>query len=141
MFGKKQQSSAIDSLIGAGSKIVGDINFTGGLRIDGQVIGNVRGSGDKNCTLVLSELARVEGEIDVAHVFINGTVVGPVRGAEYIELMPKSRVSGDVQYKSIEMHVGAIVQGRLVHEAAKQEKIVELKPASIIDPMKGPAHN
>lgn len=133
MFGKKQQS-AIDSLIGAGSKIEGDISFTGGLRIDGHVNGNVRGSGDKSCTLVLSELAKVEGEIEVAHVFINGTVVGPVKGSEYIELMPKSRVSGDIHYKSIEMHVGAIVQGRLVHETAKQEKVVELSRPATIDP-------
>lgn len=130
MFGKKQQSRAIDSLIGAGSTIEGDICFTGGLRIDGEVRGNVRGIGDKICTLVLSELAKVEGEIDVAHVLINGTVVGPVRAADYLELMPKSKVTGDVHYKSIEMHVGAVLQGRLVHEATKQEKVVELKPAT-----------
>lgn len=130
MFGKRQQGSAIDSLIGAGSRIEGNITFTGGMRIDGHVGGNVRGSGDKVCTLVVSEQAQVEGEIEVAKVLINGTVVGPVRAAEYIELMPKARVSGDIHYKSIEMHVGAIVQGRLVHEASKQEKVVELKPAS-----------
>jgi cytoskeletal protein CcmA (bactofilin family) len=130
MFSKKHQNSSIDSLIGNGSRIEGDIVFTGGLRIDGQVVGNVRGSGDKPCTLVLSEQAKVEGEIDVGHVVINGTVLGPVRSTEYIELMPKSKVTGDVTYKSIEMHVGAIVQGRLVHEATKQEKVVEFKPAT-----------
>ena len=130
MFNKKHQTSSIDSLIGAGSRIEGDIVFSGGLRIDGQVTGNVRGTGEKPCTLVLSEQAKVEGEIDVTHVVINGTVLGPVRSIEYIELMPKSRVTGDVTYKSIEMHVGAIVQGRLVHEATKQEKVVELKPAT-----------
>lgn len=130
MFGKKHQTSSIDSLIGVGSEIEGDIIFSGGLRIDGVVKGNVRGNGEKPCTLVLSEMARVEGEISVAHVVINGSVVGPVRATEYIELMPKSKVSGDVHYKSIEMHVGAIVQGRLVHEAIKQEKVVEFKPAA-----------
>jgi cytoskeletal protein CcmA (bactofilin family) len=130
MFGKKHQNSAIDSLIGAGSKIEGNITFTGGLRIDGHVVGNVRGSGDKECTLVLSEQAKVEGEINVGHMWINGTVIGPIHAAEYIELLPKARVSGDVNYKTIEMHVGAIVQGRLVHEAVKQEKVVELKPAT-----------
>jgi len=130
MFSKKHQNSSIDSLIGNGSRIEGDIVFSGGLRIDGQVVGNVRGSGDKPCTLVLSEQAKVEGEIDVGHVVINGTVLGPVRSTEYIELMPKSKVTGDVTYKSIEMHVGAVVQGRLVHEATKQEKVVEFKPAT-----------
>ena len=82
MFGKTNKPSPIDSLIGAGSTIEGNISFTGGLRIDGHVKGSVRATGSKPGTLVISELAKVEGEIDVAHVVINGTVAGPVRGAE-----------------------------------------------------------
>src|SRR3954468_3049799 len=109
MFGKSNKPSPIDSLIGAGSTIEGNITFTGGLRIDGYVKGNVRATGSKPGTLVISELAKVEGEIDVAHVVVNGTVAGPVRGSEYVELLPKARVTGNVSYKSIEIHVGAIV--------------------------------
>src|SRR6185436_12685535 len=98
---------------------------------DGHVKGNVKASGSKPGTLVVSELAKVEGEIDVAHVVINGTVAGPVRASEYVELLPKARVTGNVSYKSIEIHVGAIVMGQLVHEApAKSEKVVEFKPIS-----------
>ena len=131
MFGKSNNSSPIDSLIGAGTTIEGDISFTGGLRIDGSVKGNVTATGSKPGTLVLSELAKVEGEINVAHVVINGTVAGPVRASEYVELLPKARVTGNVSYKSIEIHVGAIVMGQLVYEnAQKSEKVVELKPAS-----------
>jgi cytoskeletal protein CcmA (bactofilin family) len=101
------------------------------LRIDGHVIGNVSGSSEKNCTLVLSEAAKVEGEIDVAKVWINGTVAGPIHAREYIELLPKAKVSGDVHYKTLEMHIGAVVEGRLVHdEAVKTDKVVEFKPAS-----------
>ena len=74
MFGKTNKPSPIDSLIGGGSTIEGDITFTGGLRIDGHVKGNVRATGNKPGTLVISEVAKVEGEIDVAHVVINGTV-------------------------------------------------------------------
>jgi cytoskeletal protein CcmA (bactofilin family) len=129
MFGKSNKPSPIDSLIGAGTLIEGDISFAGGLRIDGHVKGNVRATGNKSGTLVISELAKVEGEIDVAHVVVNGTVAGPVRASEYVELLPKARVTGDVQYKSIEVHVGAIVMGRLVYESPqKSEKVVELKP-------------
>jgi cytoskeletal protein CcmA (bactofilin family) len=129
MFGKTNKPSPIDSLIGAGTMIEGDINFTGGLRIDGHVKGNVRAAGSKPGTLVISELAKVEGEIDVAHVVVNGTVAGPVRATEYVELLPKARVTGNVQYKSIEVHVGAIVMGQLVYEnPQKSEKVVELKP-------------
>ncbi|HTS86150.1 MAG TPA: polymer-forming cytoskeletal protein [Usitatibacter sp.] len=127
MFGKSNKPSPIDSLIGAGTTIEGDIAFTGGLRIDGHVRGNVKATGNKPGTLVISELAKVEGDIDVAHVVINGTVAGPVRGAEYVELLPKARVTGNVSYKSIEIHVGAIVMGQLIYENTKSEKIVELK--------------
>ena len=131
MFGKTNKPSPIDSLIGAGSVIEGNISFTGGLRIDGHVKGNVRATGNKPGTLVLSELAKVEGEIDVAHVVINGTVAGPVRASEYVELLPKARVTGNVAYKSIEVHVGAIVMGQLVYEnATKSDKVVEFKPAT-----------
>ena len=129
MFGKTNKPSPIDSLIGAGTVIEGDIAFTGGLRIDGHVKGNVSATGSKPGTLVISELAKVEGEIDVAHVVVNGTVAGPVRATEYVELLPKARVTGNVHYKSIEVHVGAIVMGQLVYEnPQKSEKVVELKP-------------
>ena len=131
MFGKSNKPSPIDSLIGAGTTIEGNITFVGGLRIDGAVKGDVKASGNKPGTLVLSELSKVEGEIDVAHVVINGTVAGPVRATEYVELLPKARVTGDVAYKSIEVHVGAIVMGQLIYEnPQKSEKVVEFKPAS-----------
>jgi cytoskeletal protein CcmA (bactofilin family) len=131
MFGKSNTPSPIDSLIGTGTMIEGDISFTGGLRIDGHVKGNVKATGNKPGTLVISELAKVEGDIDVAHVVINGTVAGPVRGSEYVELLPKARVTGNVSYKSIEIHVGAIVMGQLAFESPqKNDKVVELKPHS-----------
>lgn len=131
MFGKGTKPSPIDSLIGAGTVIEGNITFVGGLRIDGHVKGNVKATGNKPGTLVLSEIAKVEGEIDVAHVVVNGTVAGPVRATEYVELLPKARVTGDVSYKSIEVHVGAIVMGQLVYEnPQKSDKIVEFKSAT-----------
>jgi len=95
------------------------------------VKGNVKATGSKPGTLVLSEMAKVEGEIDVAHVVVNGTVAGPVRATEYVELLPKARVTGNVSYKSIEIHVGAIVMGQLVYEnPQKSDKVVELKPTN-----------
>lgn len=133
MFLKKDKSSKpqsrIDSLIGAGTKIEGDVTFVGGLRVDGEVKGNVRSTGDGGGTLVLSEHARIEGEIHVSHLVINGTIIGPVYSSEFLELQPRARVTGDVQYSSLEMHLGAIVQGRLVHQGGTG-KTVELKLAS-----------
>lgn len=130
MFGKASKpNNRIDSLIGAGTAIEGDVTFTGGLRIDGEVRGNVRASGDQSGTLVVSEHARIEGEVSVSHLVINGTVTGPIRSSEFLELQPRARVTGDIEYNSIEMHLGAVVQGRLVHQGGAV-KAVELKLAA-----------
>lgn len=132
MFGKKSNSKPqgrIDSLIGAGTSLVGDVTFSGGLRVDGEVRGNVRSADGQPATLVLSEHARIEGEISVSHVVINGTVIGPVHSSDFLELQPRAKVTGDVEYATIEMHLGAIVQGRLVHQGSPA-KAVELKLAA-----------
>lgn len=105
----------IDTLIGAATKVVGDISFSGGLRVDGLVKGNVAAAGEEPSTLVLSENAKIEGKIRVSHVVINGAVLGPVHATEYVELQSKCHVTGDVFYKTLEMHMGAIVEGKLVH--------------------------
>ncbi len=132
MFGKKNNSKPqgrIDSLIGAGTSLVGDVTFSGGLRVDGEVRGDVRSADGQPATLVLSEHARIEGEISVSHVVINGTVIGPVHSSDFLELQPRAKVTGDVEYATIEMHLGAIVQGRLVHQGSPA-KAVELKLAA-----------
>ncbi|MGB7989886.1 MAG: polymer-forming cytoskeletal protein [Candidatus Methylophosphatis roskildensis] len=131
MFFKKSNkpNGRIDSLVGAGTTVTGDLAFSGGLRIDGEVKGNVRSEADSQGVLVISERARVEGEIHVSHLVINGTVAGPVTCTEFLELQPGARVSGDVFYTSLEMHLGAVVQGRLVHQAGGG-KAVELKLAA-----------
>lgn len=105
----------IDTLIGAETKVVGDVSFSGGLRVDGLVKGNVTMTGEGPSTLVLSENARIEGKIHVSHVVINGAVLGPVHATEYVELQSKCHVTGDVFYKTLEMHMGAIVEGKMVH--------------------------
>jgi cytoskeletal protein CcmA (bactofilin family) len=120
----------IDSLIGAGTVVSGDVTFTGGLRIDGEVRGNVVAANGEPGTLVVSEQARIDGEIRVSHVVVNGTVSGPVTANDYLELQPKARVVGDISYKTLEMHVGAVVQGRLVHAEPGSASVVELKRAA-----------
>jgi cytoskeletal protein CcmA (bactofilin family) len=130
-FGNNKRSkpqNRIDSLIGVGTKIEGNVFFSGGLRVDGAVKGNVSETGDQPSTLVLSEQSRIEGVIRVSHVVINGAVVGPVQAQEYVELQSKSRVTGDVFYKTLEMHVGAIVEGKLVHQEGAAEQPVEVQP-------------
>ena len=105
MFGSghSKPQNRIDSLIGAGTKIVGDVHFTGGLRVDGEIDGSIIATPGKPSTLVLSEHARVNGEINVTHLVVNGVVTGPVSVAEYLELQSKSKVTGDVNYKTLEI--------------------------------------
>jgi cytoskeletal protein CcmA (bactofilin family) len=134
MFGSSKSNkpqNRIDCLIGAGTTMNGDINFSGGLRVDGHVRGNVVSAEDKPGTLVLSDQARIEGEIRVAHAVINGTVVGPVNAVEYVELQGKANVTGDVHYRTLEIQLGAVVQGRLVYQPeGKSDKVVPIKPAA-----------
>jgi len=131
MFGKNvKPNNRIDSLIGAGTVIEGNISFTGGLRIDGEVRGNVKGTGEEPATLVISEHAIIHGEVNASHLVINGSVNGPVHSSNFLELQARARVTGDVEYSTLEMQLGAIVQGRLVHEATAAAKTVELKLAS-----------
>lgn len=131
MFSKKSggvPQGRIDSLIGAGTRVEGSIRFSGGLRIDGEVLGSVEAAdGASSSVLVLSEHSRVEGAIKVGHLVTNGTIVGPVSVAESLEVQSKAKIIGDVEYSMIEMHQGAVVEGRMVH---LDGRAVELKLAA-----------
>ena len=111
MFGKKELT-AIKTLIAAGTQIDGDIRFADGLRVDGQVYGKIEASADGSL-LVISEGAVAEGGLKADHIIINGTVKGAVEARELLELQPKARIDGDVQYVALEMHQGATIMGQL----------------------------
>jgi cytoskeletal protein CcmA (bactofilin family) len=130
MFSKSSKpQNRIDSLIGATTRIEGNVIFSGGLRVDGMVRGNVASLPDQPATLMVSTDARIDGEVQAAHIVVNGTINGPVHATETLELQSGSKVKGDVYYKSLEIHQGAVVEGRLVHQGA-EAKGVELKLAS-----------
>src|SRR5215217_5674119 len=125
MFGKKSQPP-IKSLIAQGTRIEGNVKFTEGLRVDGEVYGDVQAvPEDSGSLLVISEAAVVQGAIQADHVIINGTVRGPVHARELLELQPKARIEGDVSYVALEMHQGATISGSLrplAAGAADEEK-------------------
>ncbi|HSH53386.1 MAG TPA: polymer-forming cytoskeletal protein [Methylotenera sp.] len=130
MFFKKSNriQNSIDTLIGADTRIEGDVHFSGGLRIDGAVRGNVSEPNASPSTLILSEHGRIEGAVNASKIVINGKVVGPVQSNQFIELQPKARITGDVYYKSLEMHTGAVIEGNLVYlgdnaQALESDKI------------------
>ena len=117
MFFKKNNrvQNTIDTLIGVDTRVEGNIHFAGGLRVDGTVIGTITEPNDQPSTLILSELGRIEGAITASKVVVNGTVVGPVKAAQFIELQTKARVTVDVYYNTLEMHTGAVIEGKLVY--------------------------
>jgi cytoskeletal protein CcmA (bactofilin family) len=119
MFGR-QVKSEIDSLVGISARIEGDLCFTGGLRIDGEVHGNVVAADGADSMLIVSEHARIEGEVRCASLVVNGYIAGSVYSSELLELQPKGRIHGDVHYRLLEMHGGALVTGKLTHEPASE---------------------
>lgn len=130
MFGRKQggYNNHIDTLIGVDTVIEGNVKFTGGIRLDGQVRGNITAEPGKPSTLVVSEQGQVHGEVKVTHLVINGTINGPIHASEYLELQSKAKLVGDVHYQTLEIHLGAVVDGRLMHNSAVvQDKVVAFK--------------
>ncbi len=130
MFRKRHSKpqNRIDTLIGAETKIEGNLSFSGGLRVDGEIKGDAIAVKGKPCTLVLSEHGRIRGKVEVAHLVVNGLVDGPVHATEYMELQAKARVTGDVHYKTLEIQIGAVVEGKLVHqENAGTDKVIAFK--------------
>ena len=131
MFKRNRNSdsvrSSIDTLIGRTTRINGDVAFTGGFHLDGQVLGNVRAEPATTSVLSVSEHGCIEGSVDAPHVVLNGTVKGDIRARERVELGSKARVNGNVHYGVIEMAMGASINGKLIHEA--EEPTVAEGPA------------
>ena len=112
MFNKKKQPP-IKSLIAEGTKIEGNMTFSDGLRVDGSIVGNVLASDGGASILVISDSASITGEITADHIIVNGTVKGPINARHMLELQPKARIEGDVEYAALEMHQGALIAGQL----------------------------
>ncbi len=129
MFSKKKQPP-IKSLIAKGSQIDGHLRFDAGLRVDGDIIGNVSADDTHPSILVISETAYIRGEARADHIVINGTVHGPVHARELLELQPKAKIQGDVHYKALEMHQGASIAGMLCPMGGDEEEKPALKLAS-----------
>ena len=119
MFKGKSKPQRIDTLIGAGTRIVGNVQFTGGFHLDGQIQGNVDASSESGATLSVSDAGVVEGSVAVPNVILNGTVKGDILAHERVELGATARVTGNVYYGLIEMEMGAEINGKLIHEPRK----------------------
>lgn len=130
MFGKQKQPP-IRTLIGEGTIITGELRFADGLRIDGEVVGDVISDGEGYSILVISEKARVTGKVIAGHVIVNGTVVGPIQSSSLLELQPKAQITGDVRYEVLEMHQGATIDGELRPMKADEKPSLKLAAANL----------
>jgi cytoskeletal protein CcmA (bactofilin family) len=113
----KGKNPLIKSLVASGTRVQGGVYFDEGLRVDGEVKGNVIANEGKPSVLVVGDNARVEGEVSADHVIINGEVVGPVTANTMLELQAKAKIEGDVYYRAIELHLGAMVAGSAASHA------------------------
>lgn len=120
--GKKPRAARVSTLIGQHTEVKGDVSFNGGLHVDGVIAGNVAAPEDEAAMLTVSEQGRIEGEVRVPTMTLNGTVKGDIYATERIELAPRARVYGNVYYNLIEMAMGAEVNGSLVHSPAAVDK-------------------
>ena len=121
----KKKPPPIRSLVGEGMVVRGDLRFADGLRVDGEVYGDVLAAEGRSM-LVISEKARVHGKVRASHVIISGEVQGPVHAEELLELQPKARVVGDVRYELLEMHQGALIDGELKPLKAAEKPALKL---------------
>jgi len=124
MMGKKKnKSNNISTVIGNETTITGDVNFVGGLHLDGSIVGNLTGKADSVSQLTVSENGVIEGDIRVSNLLLNGTVIGDVYVDERVELAAKARVTGTVYYRLLEMAMGAEVNGQMVHTEDSQRML------------------
>ena len=123
MFGgKAYKKPAIRTIIAIDTRVIGHIEFSGGFHIDGYVKGNMIAAEHEDATLSISEKGCVEGTIEAPQLLLNGTVKGDIRATERVELGPKARVIGNVKYKTLEMALGAEINGQLIHESVGDRK-------------------
>ncbi|MCH8248747.1 MAG: polymer-forming cytoskeletal protein [Proteobacteria bacterium] len=126
MFNRKQRRhTVIDTLVGANSKIKGDLHFDGGCHVDGTVKGNITADPDTESALSISDVGNVDGGVTVPYVVLNGIVKGDVFANRRVELGATARVIGNVYYNLIQMAEGAEINGKLVHQPEGQVPLLE----------------
>ncbi len=114
MFTRESRPARIDTLIGKAARVLGDVEFQGGLHLDGHIAGGVRSAGAPHATLSVSATGSIEGPVEVPNVMLEGSVKGDIHARERVVLGATARVEGSVYYGIIEMTLGAQIMGKLV---------------------------
>jgi cytoskeletal protein CcmA (bactofilin family) len=119
MFNRDTKQARIDTLIGKASRVHGDLEFAGGLHLDGSIAGNVRADPSEGSSLSISETGSIEGNVEAGNVMLNGSVRGDILARERVVLGATAKVQGNVYYGVIEMTLGAQIMGKLTRVADK----------------------
>lgn len=128
----KAHSIAFETLISSKTSMVGDIQFAGGLHIDGLINGTIRANDDQEAVVRISDIGEVDGDVIAPHIIVNGTVHGDVYASKHIELAENASVKGNVYYNLIEMAMGAEVNGNLVHQ--KNPEVEDTESQQSLEP-------
>ncbi len=128
VFGEKKKTAravgSVETLIGSQVRIRGDLEFSGGLYVDGAIEGAVTAASDASgAVLTLAEAGRIEGEVRAPVILLNGTLIGDVHASQRVELGPTARVEGNIYYTVVEMMAGATLTGRLIHSDGKPRQL------------------
>ncbi|WP_111497954.1 MULTISPECIES: bactofilin family protein [Marinobacter] len=126
---RKPATGHFDTLISSKTTVAGDVEFSGGLHVDGRVRGKVIAEEGADAILRISQIGAVDGDIVAPHVIINGTVNGDVYASEHLELAEKASITGNVYYSLIQMAMGAEVNGSLVHQKEPVGLLRQERPA------------
>jgi cytoskeletal protein CcmA (bactofilin family) len=114
MFTRDSRQSRIDTLIGKSARVSGDVEFAGGMHLDGHILGAVRSDDSPDSSLSVSESGSIEGPVQVPTVLLEGTVKGDIHARQRVVLGATAKVEGNVFYGVIEMTLGAQIVGKLV---------------------------
>lgn len=115
------------SIIAENLHIVGDIRFAGTLRVDGRVDGKIELIKKQTGTLILSTTAQINGPVSTTNLVSNGVINGRVYADGKLECRNNSRINGHVQYGSLDLDNGAIIEGRCTKKPTKLAKALSPK--------------
>ena len=140
MFKKKKKLGAIDTLIDKDFVMKGNTSFSGGLRLDGKLYGDLTFIEESGGTLIMGEHSKIKGRVTVETAIVAGEIIGDIKCYDYLELQPSSVIKGNIEYNSIEIHAGAKVNGELKQitkaELTKSKKKLPLKKEKVLGEIK-----
>lgn len=113
----------IDSLTGENIRIIGKVEGTGNLRIDGYIEGDIDYKGD----VVISETGRVKGNINCSNITISGVVEGNINATGKLAILETGKLTGDVEVFNIVISDNGYFQGTCKMRANKPVEMEESK--------------